>query len=42
MPSDLLDESSYTAILHPVPILIENYVNQQGEQVNRGVCEELY
>ena len=35
--SDLLDESSDSAILHPVPVLIENYVNEQGEGVNRGV-----
>ena len=34
--SDILDRSSGSAILHPVPILIENYVNQQGQQVNRG------
>ena len=34
--SDILDQSSGSAILHPIPILIENYVNQQGQQVNRG------
>ena len=34
--SDILDRSSESAILHPIPILIENYVNQQGQQVNRG------
>ena len=34
--SDILDQSSGSSILHPIPILIENYVNQQGQQVNRG------
>ena len=34
--SDILDRTSGSAILHPIPILIENYVNQQGQQVNRG------
>ena len=40
--SDILDRSSESAILHPIPILIENYVNQQGQQVNRGeYCSTL-
>jgi len=32
--SDLLDSSRS---LHPIPVLIEDYVNEQGLEVNQGV-----
>jgi len=33
--SDILDSSR---TLRPIPVLIEDYVNEQGLEVNQGVC----